>query len=281
MSAHQLMVQGVSANAGKSIVTGALCRWFRNAGHRVAPFKPLLVVQSPIEVDGHRTDTRFAFCARAAGVPVSPLVNPIQLVPVARDRFDRILSPALLRFPEGDTVEMPLLAVDTPAFAEVDAAVRERIWATVADHLERLRRAYDVVIVEGAGSPTDLGPDDITNHRIPTTTRTTTVLVGKLSAGGAASGLVGTLALLDPEVRATVCGFVLNDLIGARATARAMAAALEDRTGLPCLGLFPNLWAEAPWSDQEEELEGLAGLVERELRTDLLLPPVRQPVEGA
>jgi adenosylcobyric acid synthase len=126
------------------------------------------------------------------------------------------------------------------------------------------------VVVEGAGSPSDLGTEDIGNYFVPYHHEVATLLVGKISAGGAGASLVGTMEMLPADVRRTVRGFVLNDLIGAEATAMAMARRLEDRLGLPCIGVMPNLWTLAPWGSTEEELHGLAGIVRERLRTDVL-----------
>lgn len=261
MNAKLIMIQGVSANAGKSIVTSALCRHLANQGLRVAPFKPILVCSGSSEENGIPTDTRFLHPLRAAKLKLQSQLNPLQILPRKKDWLGQIMSPAELRFPDCRVVKIPLFGRDTPLFSSLPASLIEMIRYVIIDALTNLRSRFDVVIIEGAGNPTDLDAHDLTNHAIAELFEPKTLLVTKLSTGGGAAALLGTYALLTTAIRRTVAGFVLNDLIGGDELAAKIRKDLEARIRVPCLGILPNLWARQPWADREGEFEGLAALV--------------------
>lgn len=265
MAARLIMVQGVSSNAGKSIIAGALCRYLLNCGVRVAPFKPILVCTGDLAENGIPTDARFMHILRAARVELHSRCNPMQILATHRDWLGQIMSPASLRFPDGEQVPIRLFGRDTPLFSEMAEALRNRITQTVNLAITELARESDTIVIEGAGNPTDLGEDDLTNFRIAREHDIATVLVTKLSVGGGPASLVGTFELLPPQIRRTVVGFILNDFLDGESVARGVLERLEKRLGVPCLGIYPNLWSVQPWTDKEGELEGLANLVKQRL----------------
>ena len=269
---HVLMIQGASANAGKSIIAGALCRYLADRGVRVAPFKPILVCQSVIEERGICTDTRFLFLTRAARLELSADYNPIQIIPAARDCFGRIVSTAVVRMPGRQEFHVPLYGVDAPLFQACPEDVRQEVKSIIERHLNYLRERFDVVVVEGAGNPSDLGEEDVTNHFVVSRFRPKTVLVAKVSAGGAAAGLVGTYELLPAAIKQSVVGYILNDIMNGRSIVEESARTVTARLGIPCLGMFPNLWSVRQWSSSEEELEMLSHQVAEHLDVSLLLP---------
>ena len=280
MKAKLILVQGVGPAAGKSIVTGALCRHLSNRGVKVAPFKSILVCKNQVEENGIISDARFIFSIRAARLSLSFDYNPMQLLPLKHDWLGQIMSPMTLHFPSGQTREVPLLARDTPLFQQLPPEIRAEIKATIKERLDRLCDAFEVVVVEGAGNPTDLGRDDLTNFFIAREFRVATVLVTKLSAGGAAASLLGTCALLEPEIKETVVGYILNDLIDGREVAEMMTRLLTEKLNMTCLGILPNLWSVAPWDTKEEELEGMARLVKENIDLEPLLRALTLKVGG-
>jgi len=163
-----------------------------------------------------------------------------------------------------------MFARDTPLFPAMDPGLRAKIFSTMCSALERLRTEYDVVIVEGAGNPTDVGEGDLTNRELAQRFDIATVLITKLSAGGGIASLVGTYQLLPEHARKRVVGYVLNDLLDGTSFAEGLASQASARLGIACLGVLPNLWAIRPWRTREEELDGLADLVESHIDVDAL-----------
>lgn len=271
MKAKLIMVQGVGPDAGKSIVTGALCRHLSNQGVKVAPFKSILVCKNQIQENGLISDTRFIFSIRAARLCLSSDYNPIQLLPVKYDWLGQMMSPVTLHFPSGQIHEVPLFARDTPLFPQLLSEIRGEIKEIIKERLDKLCDAFEVVVVEGAGNPTDLGRNDLTNFFIAQEFQVATVLVTKLSAGGAAASLLGTYALLEPEIKETIAGYILNDLIDGREVAEKMKHLLTEKLNMTCLGILPNLWSVSPWDTKEEELEGMAKLVKENIDLEALL----------
>lgn len=223
-----LMVQGTSSGVGKSLLTAALCRIFAAAGYRVAPFKSQnMSLNAAVAGDGGEIGRAQAAQAEAAGVPPSVDHNPILLKPEADDRSQVIVMGR---------------AVASVRFTEY-ARMLPGLVPTVAACLERLRRAHDVVVIEGAGSPAEinLAGVDIVNMRMARMADAPVLLVGDIDRGGVFAAFVGTLALLDAADRVRVAGFIINKFRGDRAL---LAPGLDDltaRTSVPVLGVVPYI----------------------------------------
>jgi adenosylcobyric acid synthase len=223
-----LMVQGTSSGVGKSLLTAALCRIFASAGYRVAPFKSQnMSLNAAVTADGGEIGRAQAAQAEAAGVAPSVDHNPILLKP------------------EGDDCSQVIVmgrVVATVGFREYGRMLPALV-PTVAACLERLRRAHDVVVIEGAGSPAEinLAATDFVNMRIARMAEAPVLLVGDIDRGGVFAAFVGTLALLDVADRARVAGFIVNKFRGDRSL---LAPGLDDltaRTSVPVLGVVPYI----------------------------------------
>jgi adenosylcobyric acid synthase len=239
-----LMVCGTTSDAGKSHVVTGLCRLLARRGVRVAPFKAQnMALNSFVTPSGHEIGRAQGVQALAAGAEPEVAMNPILLKPTGERTSQVVL------------MGRPLAHMTA---AEYHAAKPELL-ATVLSALADLRSRYDVVIVEGAGSPAEINllDHDIVNLRVASEAGLPAVVVGDIDRGGVFAALYGTVALLPPELRELVRGFVINKFRGDPALLGDGLADLEARCGVPTLGVLPFVHDVA--LDAEDSL-GLAGL---------------------
>jgi adenosylcobyric acid synthase len=233
------MVCGTTSDAGKSFVVAGLCRLLARRGVRVAPFKAQnMALNAAVTPDGAEIGHAQWVQAVAAGVPAEAAMNPILLKPTS-DRASQIV------------VLGRATGVRTAAeYHEAKAALRP----VVLDSLASLRSRYDVVVCEGAGSPAEINllGGDLVNLPLARDAGLAAVVVGDIDRGGVFASLYGTVALLPPDLRATVRAFVINRLRGDPALLGDACADLEARCGVPTLGVLP--WVAAADIDDEDSL---------------------------
>lgn len=225
-SGKVVMVQGTASSVGKSVLTAALCRIFRQDGLRVAPFKAQNMSNNAyVTPDGGEIGRAQAVQAEAAGIPPQVEMNPVLLKPESDGHSQVILLGRLFG-------SYPARAYYT---------LKPLLWEVVTASLDTLRRAFDVVVIEGAGSPAEINlkAGDIVNMAIARHTQAPVLLVGDIDRGGVFAHLYGTVALLEPEERALIKGFILNKFRGDPSLLAPGPALLEARTGIPTLGVIP------------------------------------------
>ncbi|MGS1079093.1 cobyric acid synthase [Pseudoxanthomonas beigongshangi] len=228
MSARVLMVQGCTSDAGKSTLVTALCRWLRRQGVRVAPFKPQnMALNSAVTVDGGEIGRAQAVQAQACGLAAHTDFNPVLLKPDS-DMGAQVIV-------HGQAVAR----LDATAYHDYKRVAREAVLASHA----RLCEAYEVVVVEGAGSPAEINlrANDIANMGYAEAVDCPVILIADIDRGGVFAHLVGTLALLSDSERRRVHGFVINRFRGDLSLLEPGLAWLERETGKPVLGVLPYL----------------------------------------
>jgi adenosylcobyric acid synthase len=233
-----LLVAGTTSDAGKSVLVAGLCRWLRRQGVRVAPFKAQnMSLNSFVTPGGAEIGRAQAMQAAAAGVEPDARMNPVLLKPGATGS-----QVVLLGHPDGD--------VDALSYSARKARLLEVALASLA----QLRREYDVVVCEGAGSPAEINlrATDIANMGLARAADLPVIVVTDIDRGGSFAALYGTLALLEAADQALVAGFVINKFRGARALLDPGLDMITGLTGRPVLGVLP--WAPGLWLDAEDSL---------------------------
>lgn len=223
------MVQGTASDVGKSVVTAALCRIFRQDGFRVAPFKSQnMSLNSYVTWDGKEIGRAQGMQADACGILATTDMNPILLKPV-REMASQVVVHG-----------KPLRDYDAREYRENYLPAAGGI---VQEALGRLRSAYDIVVLEGAGSPAEINlkDRDIVNMRMAEWADAPVVLVADIDRGGVFASIVGTMELLEPEERERVAGFIINKFRGDLSLLQPGLDWLEARTGKPVIGVLPFL----------------------------------------
>ncbi|MGH3858998.1 cobyric acid synthase [Actinokineospora sp.] len=244
-----LLVAGTTSDAGKSVLVAGLCRWLARSGVRVAPFKAQnMSNNSMVTPDGGEIGRAQALQAAACGIEPSVRFNPVLLKP-GSDRSSQVV---VLGKPVGVTTAV--------SYRARKAELMETVLATLAD----LRSDYEVVVCEGAGSPTEINlrASDIANMGLARAANLPVLVVGDIDRGGVFAHLFGTLALLDPADQALIAGFVINKFRGDPALLGPGLRQLRSLTGREVLGVVP--WSEDLWLDAEDSLSYAAdGVVGR------------------
>lgn len=236
--AKTIMIQGTMSSAGKSFLAAALCRIFRQDGYRVAPFKSQnMALNSYITRDGLEIGRAQAMQAEAAGIEPTVDMNPILLKPTSQMGSQVIVNGEVL----GNMKAMDYYRRKS----EFIPAVREAF--------ARLEAEYEVIVLEGAGSPAEINlrDQDIVNMGMAKMAHAPVLLVGDIDRGGVFASLYGTVALLEPEERARIKGLVINKFRGDRTILEPGLRMIEERLGIPVVGVIPM---EAVDLDDEDSL---------------------------
>jgi adenosylcobyric acid synthase len=222
------MIQGTTSDAGKSALVTGLCRLLARRGLRVAPFKPQnMALNSAVTDDGGEIGRAQAAQAQAAGLAPTTDMNPVLLKPATDTGAQVIVG--------GQSVG----TMDALAYHDYKRIVREAVLAAHA----RLAAAYDVVVVEGAGSPAEINlrANDIANMGFAEAVDCPVLLAADIDRGGVFAQLVGTLELLAASERERVAGFIINRFRGDLALLQPGLDWLEGHTGVPVVGTLPFL----------------------------------------
>jgi adenosylcobyric acid synthase len=226
--ATTLMIQGTTSDAGKSAVVTGLCRLLARRGIRVAPFKPQnMALNSAVTADGGEIGRAQAEQARAAGLEPVIDMNPVLLKPTGERNAQVIVN------------GRPAADLDARGYHDYKAIARD---AALAAHA-RLAAAFDVVLVEGAGSPAEINlrDGDVANMGFAEAVDCPVAIVGDIDRGGVFAQFVGTLELLGDSERARTAGFLVNRFRGDVSLLEPGLDWLAQRTGKKVFGVLPHL----------------------------------------
>ena len=233
------MVCGTTSDAGKSQFVTGLCRLLARNGVRVAPFKAQnMANNSYVTSAGHEIGRAQALQAFAAGAEPEIAMNPILLKP-SGERVSQVIVQG-----------KPLGHLTALEYHEHKPQLFETVLASLRD----LRLRFDVVICEGAGSPTEINllSHDIVNLRVAQRADLPAIVIGDINPGGVFAALYGTVALLPDHLRSLVQGFVINKLRGDPALLLDGTSQLQAACGVPTLGVLP--WIEGLLLDAEDSM---------------------------
>jgi adenosylcobyric acid synthase len=234
-----LLVAGTHSDAGKSVIVAGICRWLAREGVRVAPFKAQnMALNSFVTHEGAEIGRAQAAQAAAAMVEPEAAMNPILLKPSA-ERITQVV-------------------VRGKAWATASAtsygAMKRDLMPVVLESLQDLRRRFDVVVCEGAGSPAEINlrQNDLANMGLARAANLPVLLVGDIDRGGLFASLYGTLVLLSPEDQSLLAGFLVNKFRGDPAVLAPGLATMTSLTGRPFFGTLP--WIPGLGLDGEDSL---------------------------
>ena len=255
--AKAIMIQGTMSNAGKSLLAAGLCRIFRQDGYRVAPFKSQnMALNSFITEDGLEMGRAQVMQAEAAGIAPDVRMNPILLKPTT-DTGSQVI-------------------VQGEVLGDMDArnyfAYKKSLMPLVLEAYNALAAEYDIIVIEGAGSPAEINlkKDDIVNMGLAKAVGAPVLLAGDIDRGGVFAQLLGTQMLLEPEEQALLKGFIINKFRGDKTILDPGIAMLEERGGVPVVGVVPFMQLDI---DDEDSLAPRLTQTNR--------PPAGKPVEIA
>jgi len=257
-----IMVVGTTSHAGKSLIATALCRILSRRGWRVSPFKGQnMALNAYVTPNGGEIGHAQAVQAWAAGVMPCVEMNPILLKP------------------QGDMTSQVILmgkAVGQVSASDYYEQYFTQGWQAIEASLRYLTNEFDLIVCEGAGSPAEINLKhrDLTNMRVALHLNAPTLLVVDIDRGGAFAHVVGTLELLDPEERALIKGVVINKFRGQRSLLQPGITWLEERTGIPVVGVIP--WMEELFP-AEDSLDLLDRNFKKKPASELTIAVIRLP----
>lgn len=242
--AKVIMVQGTMSNAGKSLVTAGLCRVFNQDGKKVAPFKSQnMALNSFITKEGAEMGRAQVVQAEAAGIEPSVLMNPILLKPTSDSGSQVIVN--------GE----PIGTMSAGEYFKMKHTLRPKIM----EAYNKLDENFDVIVIEGAGSPAEINikKDDFVNMGMAKMAKAPVLLVADIDRGGVFASIYGTLMLLEEDERDLVKGVIINKFRGDVEILRPGLKMIEDKTGVPIVGVLPMLHVDI--EDEDSLSERISG----------------------
>ena len=221
------MIQGTGSYVGKSVIAAALCRLFADRGIRVAPFKAQnMALNSFVTLDGREMGRAQAFQAEASRVEPVCEMNPVLLKP-SEDNNSQVV---VLGEPIGHFTAKQYFTEEQ----------RRGLWSVVTRSFEKLRDRFDLIVLEGAGSPAEINlfEQDFVNMRMAEWADAPVIIVGDINLGGVFAWMKGTFDLIQPSHRGRVKGFVIDKFRGERSLLEPGIREFEGMVDRPVLGVM-------------------------------------------
>ena len=236
--AKLLMVQGTSSGSGQSTITIGLCRLLSDCGYKVSPFKAQNMSSNFfVTSDGSKMARIQAIQAVAARKTPHPFMNPILLKPLGEYRSMVFLSGKFYS--------------EMHAREYYEKFVLKQGLPHVLKALERLRQENDVVVIEGAGSPSEINiaKYDIANMLLAEKVNAPVIIVADIERGGCFASIVGTMMLLCPAHKRLVAGFLINKFSGDITLLTPAISEIQKRTKKRIIGVIPKIEHNLPEED--------------------------------
>lgn len=224
--AKNIMFQGTGSSVGKSLLTAAICRILNNKGYRVAPYKAQnMALNSYITLDGKEMGRAQVVQAECARIEPQVEMNPVLLKPNSDVGSQVILN---------GKAEFNMDAVEYHAH-------KAKLVDVVLNAYNKLADDFDIIAIEGAGSPAEINlrENDIVNMGMAEMVDAPVILIGDIDKGGVFASIYGTVKLLEPEEQARIKGFIINKFRGDVELLKPGIEMIEEKIGVPCLGVIP------------------------------------------
>ncbi len=223
-----LMLQGTSSNAGKSILAAAFCRIFQQDGYAVAPFKAQnMSLHSGVTLTGHEMGRAQIVQAQAARIDPDARMNPILLKP------------------HSDTGSQVIVMGKSIGHMRVKEyfAKKKELWHTVTQAYDDLAQDYDIMVLEGAGSPAEINlkEHDIVNMRMAAYAKASVLLVGDIDRGGVYASFLGTWFTFTEQEKSLLTGYLVNRFRGDASYLDSAHVYMQEKTHVPVLGTIPYI----------------------------------------
>jgi len=221
------MIQGTASSAGKTTLVTALCRIFVEKGFSVAPFKAQNMSNYAYKGKDFEISRAQAVQALASRVEISADLNPILLKPLGDYRSSIFLRGKFYKKMHADDYYRKF--------------VQKNGMKTVLNSFHALEKNYDLIIIEGAGSPAEINLTqyDIANMKLAEKTKSPVILITDIERGGSFGSIVGTLSLLEKKYQRMIKGFVFNKFRGDLDILKPGFRKLKQNTGKPVFGTIP------------------------------------------
>lgn len=238
----KIMIQGTASSVGKSILVAALCRIFKQDGYRVVPFKSQnMSLNSYITLDGKEMGRAQVLQAYAAGLEPEVYMNPILLKPTSDKKCQIVVNGKVY----GNSTAME--------YHEMKLQFKDML----KEQFEKLENEFDIVVMEGAGSPAEINlrDRDIVNMGMAELVDAPVLLVGDIDKGGVFASLAGTMLFLSEEEKVRVKGTIINKFRGDVEILKPGLKMLEDRIHIPCMAVVPHFQLELEDEDGAVEFK--------------------------
>jgi adenosylcobyric acid synthase len=238
-----LMIQGTSSGSGKTTLVAALCRIFSDKGFSVAPFKSQNMSNYAYKTKDFEISRAQAIQAIAARCEITPDLNPILLKPLGNYYSNVYLNGKM--FKKMHATEYYQKFVQTQGLNIATKSFKD------------LQKKYDLIILEGAGSPTEINlkKSDIANMKMAEIANSSVLLITDIDRGGSFASIVGTMSLLDKRHKKLIKGFVINKFRGDINILKPGFKKIKEITKRPILGTIPMFDFDLP---EEDSLSGKA-----------------------
>lgn len=232
-----LMIQGTSSGAGKTTLVAALCRIFSDKGYSVAPFKSQNMSNFAYVTPEFEISRAQAIQAFGSRCKITPDLNPILLKPIGN--YNSIVYLNGKRYKKMHAKEY------------YEKFVNNKGISIATKSLKKLQKNYDLVILEGAGSPAEINLQkfDIANMQIADKANASVLLVSDIDKGGSFASLVGTMALIEKKYQKLVKGFIFNKFRGDVNVLKPGFQKLKKITQIPVMGTIPLMSLDLPEED--------------------------------
>lgn len=287
MKSKQIMIQGTSSGAGKTLIVTALCRIFSNKGYKVAPFKAQNMSSLIFNIENtEKIIARAqAIQAIAARKPPDIRMNPILLKPLGNFESDIYLNGKFY--------------LKMKAQEYYTNFVLKRGFENALKSYKELRKENDVMVLEGAGSPAEINilKYDIANMLFAKKIKSSVILVSDIERGGSFASILGTIAILKPKYRKLIKGILINKFLGDDQILMPAVNKIEKKIHKPFLGIIPKIGHNIPGEDsldgQKEdnsnnikiikdseklnnEIDKIANVIEHEIDIEYILDKIME-----